>query len=67
MSDAKRNFDNYIMKNLKHSNKEFDKNNSLTVRGSQTKSLLDEKPIKMVNIQSFHTFLKFYHIKYQKK
>ena len=46
MTDAKVEFDNYIIKNLDISNKDNDKNKSITARESQIKSLLDDKTIK---------------------
>ena len=41
MTDAKVEFDNNIIKNLDISNKDNDKNKSITARESQIKSLLD--------------------------
>ena len=46
MTDAKIEFDNYIIKNLDISNKDNNKNKSVTARESQIKSLLDDKTIK---------------------
>ena len=46
MTNAKMEFDNYIIKDLGSSNKDSDKNNSLTARKSQIKSLFDDKTSK---------------------
>ena len=46
MTNAKIEFDNYIIKDLGFSNKDSDKNKSLTARESQIKSLFDDKTSK---------------------
>ena len=46
MTDAKMEFDNCIIKDLGFSNKDSDKNKSLTARESQIKSLFDDKTSK---------------------
>ena len=43
MTEAKMDFDNYNIKNLEISNKDTDKNKSLTARESQIKLLFDDE------------------------